>query len=166
MVLAILTLFALIAIPRMASAVLRSRLDAALDSVRGDLQFTRARTVSTGLRHQMQIDAGSGEILVAPFHPEETVSGAAAPGATPDIALQDSLPRDVRVVQWSVSPLGYDTGQAQAGGAGSSQSLVFYAEGRGDSAVLVLEDTHGDRRGLRFDGFTGDIRELQPEEMK
>ncbi|HEU4754908.1 MAG TPA: prepilin-type N-terminal cleavage/methylation domain-containing protein, partial [Armatimonadota bacterium] len=174
-VLTILSLFAGIVIPRAITAVVRTRLDAALDAVRADLTFTRARAVSTGLRHQFTLDPDTRQIRVDPFRPEQldqTTAASAEQQQPPP--LTDQLPETVRVSTWSVSPLGAAQGLPTAatattqGGAQNAggQLLVFYPEGRSDDAVIVLEDADGNRKGLRIDGFSGEIRDMQPDELR
>jgi type II secretory pathway pseudopilin PulG len=161
LVLTILGTLAVIALPRFASALMRSRVDAALDAARSDLHFTRARAVATGLRHQFMLDAVTREIVVEPLRPELLEGDPLGGQALPDVALRTRLSEEVRVAEWSVFPLGYDSGSGAA-----NVPLVFYPEGRGDSAVLILEDGQGTRRGLRVDGFSGEIREMTDEEMR
>jgi prepilin-type N-terminal cleavage/methylation domain-containing protein len=169
-VLTILTLFALIVMPRMASALLRTRMDAAEDSIRSDLRFAHARAVATGLRHQFALDTTTGEVVVMPFHPEDQVAGATGSAqmqpAQAAPALKDVLPTGVRVTQWTVSPLGYTQNAQPAGGNIGATPLVFYPEGTADSGVLILEDGEGRRRGITIDGFSGEIRSMTEEELK
>jgi type II secretory pathway pseudopilin PulG len=167
LVLTILSLFAVIAIPRVASAVLRTKLDAAFEAVRGDLAFTRARAVSTGLRHQFVMDTGTGEIAVEPFRPEALDAASAPVQPEQSVVLRDTLPESVTVATWTVSPLGAMLQPGGAAGAPGTEAapLVFYPEGNCDDAILILEGPQGARRGLRVDGFSGEIREMQPEEL-
>jgi type II secretory pathway pseudopilin PulG len=160
-VLTILVLFAAVATPRFVQSLSRSRLDAAVQAARSGLDFARARAVATGLRHQVAVDAETGEILVQPFRPERLDSPVASQ-AQPDVALRDRLPEQVRVAAWSVSPLGYDQ---SASAAQDAIPLTFYPEGNSDGALLILEDEEGERRGVRVEPLTGEVRELTPEEM-
>jgi len=159
-VLAVLVFFAVLAIPRMMSGLRRSRLDRAVDAIRGDLQFARARAASTGLRHAVVADAASRHVLVQPYRPEEAEAANAAGGA-PDFALQDPLPDDINVTTWSVSPVSPPNVPAES----TSDVLTFYPEGRSDSLLVVLEDDEGSRRALQLEGFTGELRELTDEEL-
>jgi prepilin-type N-terminal cleavage/methylation domain-containing protein len=167
-VLTILAIFAVITLPRVASAVLRTRLDAALEAVRGDLNFARARAVSTGVRHQLVIDPSTGQVGVEPFRPEQLAVQTTSPTQpVSDFVLQDRLHESVQVAVWTVSPVGAalsSPGGFPTGAAGAP--LVFYPEGTSDDAILILEDQQGSRRGLRVDGFSGEIREMEPEEMQ
>lgn len=165
-VLTFLTLFAVIVIPNMAAGWTRSNLDTALEALRSDLNFSRARAVATGLRHQFELNASTGQIAVMPYHPDDAALGGQAGAALPeqpDVALQDNLPEGVRVLEWQVYPLGVP--QAPIGGAGDLP-LTFYPEGRSDSAEVVLEDERGAKRGFRLDGFNGELRELTAEEIQ
>jgi Tfp pilus assembly protein FimT len=174
LVLAILVLFAGIAMPKIATALMRSRLDGAFTAIRSDLVYARDRSVGTGLRHQFVLDPSSNEVGVQAYHPEEQLgtTGGASAGANSttqsDVPLKDHLPSDIRVATWTIQPLGSDPSQpgTQFNTQGSVTPLVFYPEGNGDSATLVLEDQSGNRRGLQVIGFTGEIRELTPDEMK
>lgn len=163
-VLAILALFSVIAIPRFAATAMRSRLDAAVDALSADIGFTRARAVSTGLRHQMFLDGETLEITVQPFRPEQLESQGAAVQQVPEPVLRDRLPEHIQVTDWSVEPMGYmNSGQPATAGA---QPLTFYPEGTGDSVTIVLEDNFGERRGLRMEGYSGEIIALTPEELR
>ncbi|HTE19141.1 MAG TPA: GspH/FimT family pseudopilin [Armatimonadota bacterium] len=160
-VLTLLVLAAGIAAPRLISRWSQSQLDAALEAVRGDLQFARARAISTGLRHQFVMDPSTLEVFVQPFRPETLeAGGAAAPEGS--IALQDRLPEGVGVATWTVSPLGAAEVSAQDG----ATALTFYPEGRSDSGLLILTDGQSTRRGLQVDGFSAEIRELTPDELR
>jgi type II secretory pathway pseudopilin PulG len=166
LVLTILALFALIAVPHMAAALLRSHLDAATDAVRADLTFTRNRAIGSGIRHQFVFFPTTGEIVVEPFRPEEQAAGTTTSQAPVRLPLEDRLPEGIQVVEWRVFPLGY--GQQTAAstqGAVDGAPIIFYPEGTGDSARIVLQDERGTRRGLAVDGFAGEIRELQAEEL-
>jgi len=165
-VLTFLTLFAVIVIPNMASGWTKSKLDTSVEAMRSNLNYSRARAVATGLRHQFQLDPSTGEIAVAPYHPEDQALAGqvGAPQADqPDVALRDNLPEGVRVVDWQVYPLGVP--QTPLGGAGDIP-LTFYPEGTSDSAEVVLEDDRGTKRGYRLDGFNGELRELTEEEIQ
>jgi prepilin-type N-terminal cleavage/methylation domain-containing protein len=167
-VLTILVLFALIAFPRMAQSLTRTRLDAAFEAVRSDLSFAKARAISTGMRHQVLVDTESRELLVAPVRMSEmaeTGGVPADPTATAPPALRDNLSEEIQVAEWSVSPLGMAQENARAA-VQTGTPLVFYPEGQSDSARVVLEDSSGARRGLLVDAFTGEIRELSPEELE
>ena len=172
LVLAILVLFAGIVAPKVANSIMRAKLDSAFDAVRTDLVYTRDRAVGTGIRHQFVLDPSSLDIVVQAYHPEEQM------GATPtstannsqqaDLPLKDHLSSEIRVARWEIAPLGSDPSRptTQFGQQGGATPLVFYPEGNGDSATLVLEDEAGRQRGLQVNGFTGEIRELSPEELK
>lgn len=163
-VLTILALFSVVAIPRFAATAMRSRLDAAVDALRANIGYTRARAVSTGLRHQMFLDAETFEITVQPFRPEQLETQGTAVQQVPEPVLRDRLPELIRVTDWSVEPLGYLNQTAAA--STSDQPLTFYPEGNGDSVTIVLEDNFGERRGLRLDGYSGEIVALTPEELR
>lgn len=164
--LTVLALVAVIAVPQMAASLTRSRLDAAFEALRGDLEFARARAVATGLRHRLGADPQTGEVWVEPYRPEEAALAASAPLPAPEPVLRDRLPEGVRLAGWSVSPLGL----AQApemptvGTTVEAVPVLFYPEGRSDSAILVLESAEGERRTLLLDGFTGEIREMTADE--
>ena len=165
LVLTILSLLALVALPRFISAVSSSRLRSGLDAARDGLSYARSRAIATGLRHQFMVDAQSGEIVIEPFHPDEAVN-AGAPAPEPDVALRDQLPEEIRVAEWRVAPLGMGQGQGAEAALEGGGPLVFYPEGQSDSAVLILEDREGERRGVSVDGFTGEIRELERDEIR
>ena len=116
-------------------------------------------------------------MLVQPFHPEDSVAGAAGTAAAPgaatnanqvDVSLRDRIPDDVKIVEWTVAPLGADTGAAGATTSlgDNSQPLVFYAEGTSDTLEVILEDSQGNRRGLQLDGNTGEIREMTADDLQ
>jgi prepilin-type N-terminal cleavage/methylation domain-containing protein len=169
-VLTILGLFAGIAMPRVIGSLMRSKLDAALGAIRSDVTFARARAVSSGLRHQVLMNTETGELRVEPFRPEQQAVEGQAQTVDQRPALTDTLPQSVRVTTWSVSPLGAAQGLATAAqdgtAGGDGAPILFYPEGRSDDALIVLEDSEGTRRGLRIDGFSGEIREMQPEELQ
>lgn len=167
-VLAIMVAFALIAVPRFASVLLRNRLEAAMDGVRSDLHFARARTTATGLRHQVIVDAANQQLSVLAYRPDAAAQGQTDADSLFTVALKDSLPTDVRITEWFVTPVS----QIQADGsrfapAGVSDTpMVFYPEGVCDSSELVLENSQGDKRGLSIDGFSGEIRDLTEDELR
>jgi len=166
LVLTILALFAVIVTPRLASGLLRNKLDAAADALHADLTFAHARAISTGLRHQLLVDSSTGDVLVLPVHPEEAAATGASTAQTMVLpALQDRIPDDVKVTGWNVYPLATGAQTNQATSAADGSPLVFYPEGTSDSAQIVLEDGAGNRRGVEVDGYTGDIRELSAEEL-
>jgi prepilin-type N-terminal cleavage/methylation domain-containing protein len=160
-VLSILALFAMVVMPRMMIGMRRSRMDKTMNAIRGDLQFARARAASTGLRHQVAIDASTGELLVQAYRPEEAQQGTTSQQAIPDFALRDPLPEEMTVRTWSVSPV---APPAQAVDA-TTDVLTFYPEGRSDSVLVVVEDDEGTQRGLQLEGFTGELRELTGDEV-
>ncbi len=160
-VLAILSLFAVIAFPRFITAYRQSRLRAAMDAVRQDLVLTRARAVGTGVRHQLLLDPETRTITVQPYRPELEVAGGAPSGDPSLQVLRDTLPEDISVSRFEVAPLGF-----QGAPSGEGQPLTFYPEGRGDSASIVLENEDGDRLGVRIDGFSGEIRDMTEEELR
>ncbi len=162
-VLTILALFSMIVMPRFIEHGIRARLDAAADAVRADVTYSRQRALSTGLRHQLFLDTETREITVQPFRPETLELQDAGAQQTPAPVLRDRLHQDVRVLEWNVAPLGYESGNQVAG---TEQPLTFYPEGRSDNATIVLEDSQGKQRGLRVDGFTGEIREMTEEELR
>jgi len=163
-VMTILVLFAGIIIPRFASTSRRQRLDGALEALRSDLTFAKARAVSTGLRHQFMLDTSTGEVVVEAFRPEEAAGTTGSAQTESEPAHRNQLPEDVRVVRFSVSPVGAQTGTSAGGNVASENSpLVFYPEGTSDRAVVVLEERGGTQRGLLVDGMTGEIRELDAE---
>ena len=51
----ILVLFGIMVMPRFVEASYRQKLDSAMNQVRSDLDYARARSISTGLRHQLQL---------------------------------------------------------------------------------------------------------------
>ncbi|MFN3650685.1 MAG: hypothetical protein ACK47B_14005 [Armatimonadota bacterium] len=170
-VLTILTLFAGIVMPRLASALIRSHLEVAIERVQSGFSYTRARAVATGLRHQVAFNAQTREIVAEPFRPELTTQGATTTVRDDDPSLQPALrttlPEEVQVVEWTVIPMeaGMQGGRTTYSTSTADAPLVSYPEGMGDSARVVLEDEEGRRRGVILDGFTGEIRELEPEEL-
>jgi len=167
-ILMILGLLAMVALPRLITGMLRTRMDSALEAVQSDLRYTRARAVNTGLRHQFVLDPSTGKIVVEVFHPEEIDPNATANVPEPDVPLRNTLPEKVRVVDWTVAPLEAGAAGSQPGRtrAGESQPLMFYPDGTSDSAVLILEDERGERRGVRLDAQSGALRELLPAELE
>lgn len=172
-VMTILALITGVAIPRFISALSRSHLDAAYDATRGALLFARARAVASGVRHQFTLDTSTGELVVEAYRPEESLMPPAPGVQPPEPPLRDRLPEDVRIVDWSVAPLGYvQPGTAGAGmapgptGQAANAALVFYPEGQGDGATLVLEDADGRRRGLELDPLSGEVREMDAERLR
>ncbi len=180
LVLTILVLFAVVALPRFVSSLSTSRLDAAIDAYRGDLEFARSRAIATGSRHYVMVDTQTGELIVVPFRADENAlqqqggsqqtpamdEGSAA-GEGQSVLLRETLPDGIQLVDWTVSPLGLQqqTG-AQSSPAIQDLPLTFYAEGQGDAARLILENAEGQRRGILVDPVTGEIRMLDPEEMQ
>jgi Tfp pilus assembly protein FimT len=172
-VLTIFVLLAAIVMPRLAAAMHSSHLDAAFSALKDDVVYVRTRAVSSGLRHQLLLDSQSGQLVAAAYHPEQDVAAQAPGAAAVDAAvpaLQDQLPEDVKVVQWQTSPTGYAQGAQGGQAAGALRQtdgvpIVFYPEGRSDDARIILEGEDGDRRGFVLDGFSGDMRDLEPEEL-
>lgn len=161
-VLSILSLFSLVAAPRFGEVVDDQRLDAAVRMLREDLAFARVRSLSTGLRHQLQFDPESGDLYVQAFHPENQEQGSDATGQTGeiDVVHRSTLHPDVRLVYWRVSPLGY--GETATASSSTTDVFTAYAEGVTDSAELVVEGINRRRRALRLDGFLGRIEEVDP----
>jgi hypothetical protein len=160
----ILVLFALMVMPRFISTLARTRLDGAMNQVRADLDFARSRAMATGLRHQLVLNAESGEIQVVPYRPEESAANSPTPqGQVAEQTLNDRIPPEIKVVEWQITPMS-NSGSAAAPGVGSD-ILTMYPEGISDSALLVLEDGQGNRRGLELNGFTSELRELTQEEI-
>lgn len=171
-VLTILSLFAFLALPRFANSLMQNRLDATVSQIRDDLRFARTRAIATGIRHQVILDPQTRELVVLPYRPEEdsgTGAGAGGGGAAqvePEPVLRNQVPEEVRVVEWNVSPLGYENApNARASLQQEATPLVFYPEDRSDSAILVLESEDGRRAGLAVDPTTGEIRDLTEEEL-
>jgi len=159
-VIAILALFAVLVAPRMVGGLFTAQLDVAIQAVREDLEFARSRSISSGLRHQFYLDAETREVLVQAYRPEEALQQTPT-GLTDDFVLRDRLPREVSVHTWTVAPMSVSE-QQPAGGA--TNVLTLYPEGRSDDAVIILEGDDGERRGLILSGYTGELRELTPEE--
>lgn len=160
-VLSLLGLSAGIVVPRFLSTWDGAQLNAAASAVRSDFAFAKARAASTGLRHLVQVDSSTGELQVQPFRPEDLTQGAAQVQSVP--VLQDSMPDRVKVLQWRVEPFGYtDANSTQA----DTNVLTFYPEGRSDNALLVLESAGGQQRGVQVDGYTGEVRELNAQEIQ
>jgi type II secretory pathway pseudopilin PulG len=163
----ILALFAGLLVPRLLGSRAGAHLNAAVQAAESDLAFARNRAIATGLRHQVALNAESGELLVVPYRPEEEEGLAAGRAAEEIPVLRNRLfPADsgISVETWSVSPLGY----AGRGGLTrdlQGQALTFYAEGQADDALLILTDTEGRRRGLLVEGFTGAVRPMTDEEL-
>lgn len=157
----ILVLFGIMVMPRFVEATYRQKLDSAMNKVRSDLDYARARSISTGLRHQFQLSQDTGQIKVMPFRPEEqTGDQANAAASVPEQTLNDRLSGDVKVVQWEVTPMaGVETTKY------GTDVMTMYPEGVSDSALLVLEDGGGNRRGLQLNGFNGELRELTTDEI-
>jgi hypothetical protein len=66
-------------------------------------------------------------------------------------------------MQWRVEPFGYtDASTTQT----NSDVLTFYPEGRSDNALLVLESAGGQQRGVQVDGYTGEVKELNAQEIQ
>lgn len=152
--------------PRLVERLGRSRLEAGLRALRGDLEYTRARAIATGMRHQLMVDPTTGEIVAEPLRPEESLEpGAAQQNLVPGLALRDRLPQDIAVTAWRLTPFGV-TGNVRS--EEQQGPVTFYPEGMSDSLEVVLEETRGDRerRGLFLNGLTGEIRELTEEQMR
>jgi prepilin-type N-terminal cleavage/methylation domain-containing protein len=165
-VLAILTLLAFIVGPRLLGARNRVRLDEAVQLVLNDLSFAKARAISTGLRHQVEVNTQTGELIVLPYHPEEATTGAVSVNqAEPDVALREQMPEDIEITSWEVSPMGLNTGTTGSSAQAGFGPLTFYPEGRGDNASLVLRNPDGDRKGVLVDGYSGTIREMTEDEL-
>ena len=164
-VVTLLSLFAGIVAPRFLRSWTGAQLGSAVSAVRNDLAFAKARAASTGLRQQVLLDMNTGELIVQPFRPE-TLDNPQASSATAgaDFALRDVVADRVKVVDWRVYPLGYDT---QGGGAqAQTDVLTFYPEGRSDSGLMVLEGADGRQMGVQVDGYTGEVRELNEQELR
>lgn len=170
-VLTILTLFAVLVLPSLASALMRNRMDAAVEALRGDLNFVRTRAIASGLRHVVTLDPATGEWEAQPYRPEVELAGGTAAGQLPQApVLQNRFPEGIRVRSLQVLPL--EAGSPTLAGGGVSAALravegpmTFYPEGYSDSAVIVLEDTDGERLGLLIDGYSVELRRLEPDEL-
>lgn len=162
-VLTLLTLAAGITVPRFLSGWATAQLNSAASAVRNDLTFARTRAAASGVRHQVMMDRERGAVIVQPFRPEEATmqSSTQAPQELP--VLEDELPEQVRIVEWTVEPFGYS---GQPTSQNQLDVLTFYAEGRSDSALVVLEGVSGEQRGIELNGFTGEIRELNEAELR
>lgn len=177
MVLTILSLFAVLALPRFITSIGRAKLSSAMNTVRQALYFARARSAATGVRHQLTLDRENRLVTVEAFQPEMSMSGnglsgAGGPTGQPGQngvppALLEQFPEGIEVAEWSVTPLEamIDNPTRTQSGSTGIETMFFYPEGRGDSAYLVLEDG-GERRAVEIDGFRGEIRELTREEMQ
>jgi Tfp pilus assembly protein FimT len=163
-VLSLLSLAAGIVVPRFLSGWDSAQLSAAASAVRNDFAFAKARAASTGLRHLVVIDANTGELQVQPFRPEELTQTTAAPVDQSEPVLQDTVPERVKVTEWRVEPFGYLDGSAA--NQQDVDVLTFYPEGRSDNALLVLESAGGQQRGVEVDGYTGEVRELNAQEIQ
>ncbi len=166
-VLFILSLFALVVIPRFAGNMFRARADAAVNAMEADLGFARSRAVATGVRHQVVLDSQSGELQVVPYQPEDQAGGTtgAAPAANPEVAYRNRLPESVRVTTWTASPM-QALGVTNAATELEGQPITFYPEGSSDGLRLILEDDQGNRRGLILDSYTGQTRRMTDEELR
>lgn len=161
-VLSLLSLAAGIVAPRFLASWDSAQLNAAASAMRNDFAFAKARAASTGLRHLVQVDSNTGELQVQPFRAEELTQGATAQTQSLPV-LQDTMPDRVKVLQWRVEPFGYtDANSTQA----DTSVLTFYPEGRSDNALLVLESAGGQQRGVQVDGYTGEVRELNAQEIQ
>jgi len=163
-VLSLLSLAVGIIVPRFLTGWDSAQLGAAASAVRNDFAFAKARAASTGLRHQVLVDNATGELLVQPFRPEESVQAGNSQVVQSVPVLQDSLPERIKVTQWRVEPFGYsDTSTTTQA---DTSVLTFYPEGRSDNALLVLESSGGQQRGVQVDGYTGEVRELNAQEIQ
>jgi len=163
-VLSLLTLAAGVVAPRFISGWDSAQLNAAASAVRNDFAFAKARAASTGLRHQVLVDSNTGELLVQPFRPEEQTQAAASQVVSSVPVLQDVVSGRVKVMQWRVEPFGYTDSSTTT--ATDTSVLTFYPEGRSDNALLVLESAGGQQRGVQVDGYTGEVRELNAQEIQ
>ena len=71
-VITLLLVIAAISGVRVLQAMSRPRVEDARAKLRSDLEFTRARAISTGLRHMFLLDSSTGKVAVQAFHPDET----------------------------------------------------------------------------------------------
>lgn len=161
-VLSLLSLAAGIVVPRFLTGWDSAQLNTAASAVRNDFAFAKARAASTGLRHLVVIDSNTGELQVQPFRPEEMTQAAATQVTPSGPVLQDTVPERVKVTQWRVEPFGYSSNTTQM----DSDVLTFYPEGRSDNALIVLESAGGQQRGISVDGYTGEVRELNAQEIQ
>jgi Tfp pilus assembly protein FimT len=160
-VLTLLVLAAGIAAPKFLSGWASAQLNSAASSIRNDLAFARTRAIASGVRHQVLMDRQRGAVVVQPFRPEEVIQQTSVQGSDLPV-LDDELPEQVRIVEWTVEPFGY----AGLGSAQQIDVLTFYAEGRSDSALVVLEGPDGEQRGIELNGFTGEISELNEAQLR
>jgi prepilin-type N-terminal cleavage/methylation domain-containing protein len=166
LVLTILALMAGVAIPRMAAAMQRTRAEVAVNLLEDALHFARARAIATGMRHQLTVNWTEDdrvEVVVEPLRfdmPEGDPWGA--PEAPQPLVKR--IPEGIDLARWEIHPLGFERPLAARPGQGE-QPLTFYPEGISDSAIVIFEGGDGHRRGVRIDGFTGEIRELDQDEL-
>lgn len=165
-VLLILVLFALLVAPRVLTSLYPAKLDTAVSAIQADIDFARARATATGVRHLLTLATETGEIQVVPYRLDgsDQIAGQTTGQTEPERVLRDQFSADVKVTEWSVTPIA--AGGTEGGGTLEATDVVtFYPEGLSDSAVLVLEDGSGNRRGLQLNGYTGELRELTAEEL-
>lgn len=168
-VLTILTLFAVLALPRFIDRAGHERLDLTAELLRQALEMARARAAATGVRHQLVLDREARVLTIEAFQPELSLGGTAQNGgqAPPPAPWREELPEGIEIDEWRITPLDSLIGapgsspQLAAGG----DSLFFYPEGRADSALLTLVYKN-ERRTIELDGFRGEVRELSAEEMQ
>lgn len=163
-VLSLLTLAVGVVVPRFLAGWDSAQLSSAASAMRNDFAFAKARAASTGLRHLVVIDSSTGELQVQPFRPEEMTQTTANQANQSQPVLQDAVPERVKVAEWRVEPFGYMDGSAA--NQQNQDVLTFYPEGRSDNALLVLESAGGQQRGVEVDGTTGEVRELNAQEIQ
>jgi Tfp pilus assembly protein FimT len=163
-VITLLMVAAAIAGPRIISAMSRPRVEDARAKLRADLEFTRARAVSTGLRHQFLLDSSTGKISALAFHPDEMNNTGGAAANSEDVVLQDQLPDEVKATWEPQIGLG-NVQQSTGANTTVSEVITFYPEGNGDGVLVTFEDRDGARCGLELNGYTGQLRDLTSTEL-
>lgn len=157
-VITLLTLAVGIVAPNFMSGWSTAQINSAATAIRNDLQFARTRAAASGVRHQLMIDKEAGTLIVQPFRPDELTGSTGSQQAGQELpVLQYTLPERVRVAEWTIEPMGYSS---QNAAQTQTDVLTFYAEGRSDNALVVLETEDGQQRGVELNGFTGEITEL------
>ncbi|MGV3723404.1 MAG: hypothetical protein ACO1SX_21115 [Actinomycetota bacterium] len=141
-----------------------AQMNSAAAAIRNNFGFARTRAVASGVRHQLLIEPEAGTLIVQAFRPDEQANASATQQAGQELpVLEYALPERVRVTEWTVEPMGY---AAQNVSQTQSEVVTFYAEGRSDNALVVLETDTGERRGVELNGFTGEITELNELELR
>jgi prepilin-type N-terminal cleavage/methylation domain-containing protein len=163
-VLALIVLLASLSIPSIESMYSDSRMQAAVDQVRGAWAGMRSHAISEGQPYRFSVSAGGGDFRAAPDRPEYWGGGDPPAPADPNnapLVLQDSLPRGIRFTSADAGDPGpSDASTASAAGGSWSTVAVFLPDGTAQQDLEIVfrsRDAGASPIALRLRALTGGV---------